>query len=569
MLGLIRPEWPYFVLGALASIVLALSGTLVSPLVVQPLYDQVIGRGEYGLILGLILKGGALFVLNGLALYVQDALFGVGAARFGARVRREAYAAMLHTNLPDTQASSGGRTARAALDVRDLEGFFSGDLPAITGQGLTMLVAFALLFTQNARLTLGLLGVMLPFVLVLGYLGRRVEAASARTQASAETASAAMSEGLGKLEVIKAFLLERDVLKRFETANQAQMQASSRRARWSALNSPLAQLMVAVGLVVLLWLATGEVQSGGLTAGALSAYLVLLGLLIVPAQILGRAFARLAAVREPARAVRALLVLPPEPDPGRIEKSIHEIRGEIVFEEVSARYEDATQPALEGLNLRIPPGEAVALVGPSGGGKTTITRLLLRLLEPSHGRIVLDGTPLPEYTLKTVRSAVSLVPQQASLFSGSILENLHLVQPTASPEAVWAVLEAASLANEIRAMPHGLDTVIGEQGAGISGGQAQRLAIARALLSDAPIIVLDEPTSALDAHSEAAIRRTLEGLRGQRTVIVIAHRLSTVESMDRIIVLERGRIIEEGPHGQLLQQGGAYAQLLEAARGDA
>jgi ABC-type multidrug transport system fused ATPase/permease subunit len=185
-------------------------------------------------------------------------------------------------------------------------------------------------------------------------------------------------------------------------------------------------------------------------------------------------------------------------------------------------------------------------------------------LDLEAGRILLDGRTLTEYSLNASRAAIALVPQHPQLFTGSVLENVRLARPGASEIEVWRALEAANLAEEIRAMPRGLDTMLGEAGSGISGGQAQRLSIARALLLEAPIIVLDEPTSALDAHSEAAVKRTLELLRGTRTVIVIAHRLTTVESVDRIVVLELGRVIEEGSHLELVGAGGAYAGLLEA-----
>ena len=231
---------------------------------------------------------------------------------------------------------------------------------------------------------------------------------------------------------------------------------------------------------------------------------------------------------------------------------------------MTARYSGANVPALDDVNLTIRAGESVALVGPSGSGKTTITRLLLRLLDLESGRILLDGQNLREYTLDASRAAIALVPQQPQLFTGSILENVRLARSDATESQVWRALEAANLAEEIRAMPRGLETMLGEAGSGISGGQAQRLSIARALLLEAPIIILDEPTSALDAHSEAAVKRTLELVRGTRTVIVIAHRLTTVESVDRIVVLEMGRIIEEGSHLELIGAGGAYAGLLEA-----
>jgi ABC-type multidrug transport system fused ATPase/permease subunit len=415
---------------------------------------------------------------------------------------------------------------------------------------------------QNPKLTFGLMLSLVPLAWLLDRIGRGIENAFKANQSAVEGASGAMSEGLSRMEAIKAFRLENTVLERFRGPNEAQARASIRRVQLAALHWPLSQVVIGLGVVVLLMYTIGEVQAKRLTSGEMIAYFTQLVIIIAPVQIFARLWARWTAMYEPARSIKAALEMPAEADPGSLSPQTW--RGELQFEAMTARYLGANVPALDDLNLTIRAGESVALVGPSGSGKTTITRLLLRLLDLESGRILLDGQNLREYTLDASRAAIALVPQQPQLFTGSILENVRLARTDATEAQVWRALEAANLAEEIRAMPRGLETMLGEAGSGISGGQAQRLSIARALLLEAPIIVLDEPTSALDAHSEAAVKRTLELVRGTRTVIVIAHRLTTVESVDRIVVLEMGRIIEEGSHLELIGAGGAYAGLLEA-----
>ncbi len=572
VLRLVRPEWRYFVTGLLAALIVGVAGPLLPLLVIQPLFNDVLAAKtpNFDLLPRLMLYAGALVGVGALAQFAQDLLFGTGASHFGARVRERVYAAILRGDPRSgpTDAQSGGRAARAALDSRELEGFYTFEWPAFASQGLTVIAAFTSLMIQNAPLTVGLLAVMVPLAVLLNFLGRRIEIAFRRTQDAAESASGAMSEGLSKLEVIKAFRLEDAALKRFSHANQSQARSNVRRMRLSALHAPISQTMAGAGAGVLLILGVAEVRAGRMNIGQLTAYLTTLIVLIAPIQIFARLYARLSAMREPARAIQAVMDAPPEPDSGTLEQPASgTFRGALELRDVSVRYTGADAPALDHINLSIQPGESIALVGPSGSGKTTLSRLLLRLLEPESGAVFLDGHDLWAYRLGVARTQIALVPQSPSLFIGSILENLRLVQPHADEATIWKALDDAGMADEVRAMPRGLETTIGENNAGISGGQAQRLSIARALLLGAPVIVLDEPTSALDTHSEERIKRTLERLHGTRTVIIIAHRLTTVQHADRVVVLENGRIIEEGSHRELTNSGGAFAALLEAGRG--
>jgi ATP-binding cassette subfamily B protein len=237
-------------------------------------------------------------------------------------------------------------------------------------------------------------------------------------------------------------------------------------------------------------------------------------------------------------------------------------RGEIAFEAVGFRYPSRPDtPALEDFSLKVAPGTTVALVGPSGAGKTTVFQLLLRFYDPQSGRLTLDGVPLAAADPLAVRRAIALVPQEAVIFATSVLENVRYARPEASPEEVRAACAAAYADDFVSALPQGYDTDLGERGVRLSGGQRQRIAIARALLADRPILLLDEATSALDAESERLVQAALEGLMKNRTTLVIAHRLATVQRADRIVVMDQGRIVETGSHAELVRQDGLYAHL--------
>jgi ATP-binding cassette subfamily B protein len=237
-------------------------------------------------------------------------------------------------------------------------------------------------------------------------------------------------------------------------------------------------------------------------------------------------------------------------------------RGQIAFETVGFRYPSRPDtPALEDFSLKVAPGATVALVGPSGAGKTTVFQLLLRFYDPQSGRLTLDGVPLAAADPLAVRRAIALVPQEAVIFATSVLENVRYARPEASPEEVRAACAAAYADDFVSALPQGYDTDLGERGVRLSGGQRQRIAIARALLADRPILLLDEATSALDAESERLVQAALEGLMKNRTTLVIAHRLATVQRADRIVVMDQGRIVETGSHAELVRQDGLYAHL--------
>lgn len=562
-LALIRPEWREFVLGTLGSVVLALTAPLLPLLVVRPLFDDVLGRGDFARLPGLIAVALGILLVSSLALFVQDALYGRGAARFAARLRASLYRLALEDEGVSKETSSGV-AARTALDIRELELFYMGDLTSIVGQGLSILTVGVALFSSSPVMTLLLGAVFVPLALLTGRINLSLERSLKSAQDAAQTAATWFSQSLEKRELLKSFRVESRFEDLFARINRVALAASSRRTLLTALSAPLAQLGAGLGAVALLAFAANEVQAGRLTIAGLTAYISLLALALGPAQIFARGYARLSAVRAPAKALVALLEARGAPEPEGLSDTTP--GGDLVLEGVRAAYPDAETPALEGVDLHVKRGETLAVIGSSGSGKTTLTRVLLRHLEPSSGTVSLGGVPSKRVSKRAWRAAFAFVPQAAQLLPGTVRENLTLFG-AASDEALWTVLERVGLSGEIRALPAHLETRLGENGAGLSGGQQQRLAIARALLTDAPVLILDEPTSSLDAESETLVRDMLRALNGKKTIIVIAHRLSTVQHADHIAVLEGGRVAEYGTPAALLERAGRYAALLELGAG--
>jgi subfamily B ATP-binding cassette protein MsbA len=328
----------------------------------------------------------------------------------------------------------------------------------------------------------------------------------------------------------------------------------------AAASVPVVQFVAAAALALMVYLATLQSSADEITVGSFGSFVTAMLMLTAPLK-------RVTSVNEPlqrglaaAESVFALLDEAAEADPG--QAALARARGEVRFERVSFAYPGAARPALEAIELAIRPGETVALVGASGSGKTTLVNLVPRFHRPTDGRITIDGHDLETLSLASLRANIALVSQDVVLFNDTVAANIaYGAMNGAAREAVAAAARAAHAMEFIETMPQGLDTLVGENGVKLSGGQRQRLAIARALLKDAPILILDEATSALDSASERHVQAALETLLEGRTTIVIAHRLSTIERADRIVVLERGRIAEEGAHRQLLERGGIYATL--------
>ena len=426
--------------------------------------------------------------------------------------------------------------------------------------GLGGIVYMAL---QSAKLT-GLMLLVIPLVIgPIVVLGRRLSKLSRTSQDRIADISVMVTEALAAIKIVQAFTQEARQAERFGAAVERAFAAARKRIIVRSAVTAIVILLIFSAITLVLWEGAMDVIAGRMTGGTITAF-------VLAAAITAGAFGALAevygdvmrAVGASSRIAELLRAEPAIVAPARPVPMPQPPRGSLAFTNVGFRY--PTRPevsALVDFNLNVRPGETVAIVGPSGAGKSTIFQLVQRFYDPAEGEVRIDGVPLPSADPKEIRRRIAFVPQDTVVFAASAYDNILYGRPDATEAEVWDAADAANAADYLRELPDGISTFLGEAGSRLSGGQRQRLAIARAILRDAPLLLLDEATSALDAESEALVQQALERLMRGRTTLVIAHRLATVRNADRIVVMDGGRIVAEGPHDALVANGGLYARL--------
>lgn len=485
-----------------------------------------------------------------------------------ADLRRDCYSRLI--SLPMAffaQRRVGELTSRVSTDVAQIEGALIDALPQLCRQSVFLLGGITMIALTSGRLTAVMLGTLPLLIAAAVFFGRRLRRFSRETQDHLAATNTIVEETLQAIASVKAFANEAFELGRYDGANRRVLAAALSAARWRAVFVAFFIVALFGGIVIVLWFGAGLLQSGRLTPGELTRFVLyttfIAGVMGQSAELFSQIQKTVGAtqrvrelLRETTEITSAAVAPPTSP-------ALTRLRGEVSFEGVSFRYPSRPDaPVLHDITLTAKAGERIALVGPSGAGKSTLTALLLRFYEPGGGRLVIDGRDAREYPLHWFRGQLAIVPQDVLLFGGTIAENIVYGRPGADAAAIREAARQANADVFISTLPDGYETLVGDRGIQLSGGQRQRIAIARAILKDPAILILDEATSSLDSESERLVQVALERLMKGRTTFIVAHRLSTIRTADRIAVLAAGRVVELGNHAELsAQPDGLYRRL--------
>ena len=564
---LVRDEVrPYAGRLVLAVVLMALTAaaTAASAWLMQPVLDQVFAQRDTRMLVLMPLAVIAVFAVKGAAGYGQNVIMNTVGQRIISNMQRRLYAHLMRADLAffhDT--ATGTLISRFTNDVNLMRAAVSTALAGLARQPLTIVFLVAVMFYQDWRLALAAFFVFPVAILPVVRLGRRMRRVSTDAQAQMARLTAHLDETFQGMRHVKAYGMEDHETGRAEETIEGLYRLICKALRVRAASAPIMETLGGLAIAVVIYYGGSRVIAGETTTGAFFSFVTALLLAYEPMKKLANLNTNLQEGLAAAQRLYAILDVDPAIRERPDAKPIEIAGGEVVFDDVHFSYAAKDVPALNGVSLTIPAGRRAALVGPSGAGKSTILNLIPRFYDASAGGIRIDGQDLRDVTLSSLRGALALVSQEVSLFNDTARANIAYGRPDAREDEIRAAARAAAADGFIRALPEGYDTLVGEHGVRLSGGQRQRIAIARAMLKDAPILLLDEATSSLDTESERAVQEALDRLMKGRSVLVIAHRLSTVIDADVIYVIAEGRVVETGSHAELLAKNGVYARLYD------
>lgn len=560
LLHYVVPYWRRGVAAIIAMILGALT-TLAVPWIIRNIIDDVLAAKNLVALNWIALGILVLFFLRGVFSYLQGYLMSYIANRVIIDIRNEVYARVQRLSLRffDTR-KTGSLMSRLTNDIGALQTAIVDNFVNIVKESVILIGSLVGMVILHWRLTL-LCIIIVPLVsITIKYFGRKLKKSGHMMQERIADVTSHLQETIGGIRVVKSFFREDYEIARFRQINQASFGAAMKAARQSSQLSPIVEFIAAIAVTAIIWYGGWSVIDGELTAGELIAFLIYAINLANPVRRLSALYGDIQRSMAAGERVFALLDETPDIREKADAIALPVLRGDVVFDAVHFQYEPSKE-VLSGISFYAEPGQKIALVGPSGSGKSTIANLIPRFYDVTAGAIKIDGHDIRDVTLASLREQIGIVPQDTALFNTTIEENIRYGRLDATDEEVAAAVRAANAEEFVRQLPQGLQTPIGDRGLVLSGGQRQRIAIARALLKDPRILILDEATSALDTESEQLVQAALERLMIGRTAFIIAHRLTTIQDADHILVIDRGRIVESGTHQSLLALHGMYYNL--------
>ncbi|AFL75649.1 lipid A export permease/ATP-binding protein MsbA [Thiocystis violascens] len=560
LLQYVKPYWRIFSLSIVGMLIFAATEPLFAAMM-KPLIDGSFVERNEDMVRAMPLFLVGLFVVRGIAGFINTYCLSWVGRRVVADLRREMFGHLLRapTRYFDNQGS-GHILAKLTYNVENVASAATSAITTLVRDGFTVIGLMGFMLYINAALSAIFLVIGPVMAGAVKYATKRFRRHSRRIQNRVGDLTQVAQEAIEAHRVVKAFGGQAREARRFNLINEKTRSLQMKMIATEAASVPLVQLISAAAIGVVVYLSTMQGLKENISVGTFMSFVVAMGLLLPPVKRLTSVNAKLQQGIIAAESLFELLDSEEESDRGT--RTLDRAEGRIDYRGVSHLYADDKLPAIQALDLLVMPGEKVALVGRSGSGKSTVASLLPRFYDATAGEILIDGIPIRELTLASLRAQISLVSQDVVLFNDSIANNIAYGrdEPPTLAE-LERVAQSAHALEFIETLPQGFDTLVGDRGVMLSGGQRQRLAIARAMLKDAPILILDEATSALDTEAERHIQAALQELMARRTTLVIAHRLSTIENADRILVLQDGRIVEQGRHSELLELGGYYARL--------